>query len=168
MALLNFIKKVKKQVKINHLISKRETSDTFEQEDDQMKYYKVKAKCGHVGRNYYILKAFYTEAESRKEAARLVRNLPRVKHNRKDAIREVFEITKEDYAKGRKITTNDPYFHVHCKQEQKLLCPNISECVIREEEKRVSRKRGNFRHIKDEALVKEKINEIKKGTYLYE
>lgn len=26
------------------------------------KYYKVCAKCGHVGRNYFILKWFYVKA----------------------------------------------------------------------------------------------------------
>ena len=37
------------------------------------KYYKVYAKCGHVGRNSYILKWFYVKAESGSEAAKKVR-----------------------------------------------------------------------------------------------
>ena len=48
-------------------------------------FYRVKAKCGHVGRNNYIVKNFYVVASSGKEAAHKVRYFPRVKHDRKDA-----------------------------------------------------------------------------------
>ena len=36
-------------------------------------YYKVLAKCGHVGRNNYIEKDFFIKANSGKEAAYRVR-----------------------------------------------------------------------------------------------
>ncbi len=60
-----------------------------------MQYFKVTAKRGHVGRRHYIVKAFYIEANSGKEAAFKVRYTPRVKHDRKDAILSVEAITKE-------------------------------------------------------------------------
>lgn len=132
-----------------------------------MRYFKVIAKCGHVGRNKYVLKAFYRKALNRKEAARLVRNTPRVKHNHKDAIREVFEISPEDYARNMEISSKDPYFNVHSKQEQKHLCPNICEFVCKEEGKQTFHKRRLFRRVKYAVLEKEASKEIK-GGYLYE
>ena len=60
-------------------------------------YYKVLAKCGHVGRHRYITKWFYVKASSGKEAAYIVRYKPRVKHDHKDAIREVVPINYDEY-----------------------------------------------------------------------
>ena len=40
------------------------------------KYFKVQAKCGHVGRNHYILKWFYVKALTGEEAAKVVRDKP--------------------------------------------------------------------------------------------
>ena len=59
-----------------------------------MNYYKVDAKCGHVRRGHYIVKAFYIKADNGKEAAAKVRMLPRVKHDWKDAINEVKKISQ--------------------------------------------------------------------------
>lgn len=132
-----------------------------------MKYFKVEAKCGHVRRNNYILKNFYIRAESKKEAARITKETPRVKHNHKDAIRSVEEITLEEYCQGRKAMSEDWYFQVHCKQDQALLCPDIYEFTLREDEEKQVRKKGNFRHVRYEALMKEKIKEME-GGYLYE
>lgn len=56
-----------------------------------MNYYKVRAKCGHVGRNNYIIKPFFVKANDGKEAAKIVRNTPRVKHDHKYAIIDVKE-----------------------------------------------------------------------------
>lgn len=132
-----------------------------------MKYFKVLAKCGHVRRNNYILKEFYIKAESKKEAARIVKGMPRVKHNHKDAIRSAEEITFEEYCQGKKAMNEDQYFQVHCKQEQTLLCPDIYKFILRENEEIHERKKENFKHIKYEALLKEMTKEMK-GGYLYE
>ena len=83
-----------------------------------MKYYKVLAKCGHVRRNRYILKWFYLKADSGKEAARIIRFTPRVKHHHKDAIREVVIIDYDEYVNGIKIMTSDMYFNVHNSTDQ--------------------------------------------------
>ena len=87
-----------------------------------MKYYEVEAKCGHVGRNYYILKKIYVCACSGKEAANIVRYMPRVKHNHKDAIKSVIEISFKEYKNGRQEMKNDNYFLVQNKQDQNVLC----------------------------------------------
>lgn len=84
-----------------------------------MNYYKVVAKCGHVGRGHYIIKEFFVKAESGKEAARRVRFLPRVKHDWKDAITSVELITRDEYIQGRELQNNDLYFKVTNSSEQK-------------------------------------------------
>lgn len=84
-----------------------------------MRYFKVVAKCGHVGRHHYIIKDFYIVANDGKEAALKVRYLPRVKHNRKDAILSVEAISKEEYLVGKALHAQDMYFKVHSSTEQK-------------------------------------------------
>lgn len=52
-----------------------------------MNYYKVLARCGHVKKGRYIEKWFYVEEESKKEAAQIIRNTPRVKHHKKKLLK---------------------------------------------------------------------------------
>lgn len=73
-------------------------------------YYKVLVKCGHVGRNKYILKWLYIKAIDGKEAAKIARNIPRVKHNHKDVIRELKKIPFDEYVIGLKMNLQDKYF----------------------------------------------------------
>ncbi len=73
-------------------------------------YYKVVAKCGHVGRGRYIPIPFYVKANSASEAANYVKGFPRVKAMR-DNIISVDEITSEEYKAGREENRNNPYFH---------------------------------------------------------
>jgi len=83
--------------------------------------YEVCAKCGHVGRKYYVEKVFAVIANSKKEAAKIARAIPRVKHDHKDAIIYVKEISKERY--DEIIATNDAdlYFRCKNKQEQRMI-----------------------------------------------
>lgn len=84
-----------------------------------MRYFKVVAKCGHVGRHRYIVKDFYIVANDGKEAAFKVRHLPRVKHDRKDAILSVEAIAKDEYLVGKAVQAKDMYFRVHSSTEQR-------------------------------------------------
>lgn len=84
-----------------------------------MRYYKVAAKCGHVGRHHYIIKEFYIEANDGKEVAFKVRHLPRVKHDKKDAILSVEAIAKDEYLAGKALQVEDMYFKVHSSTEQR-------------------------------------------------
>ena len=77
------------------------------------KYYEVIAKCGHVGRKKYIPVKFAVVAESGKEAAKKVRQFPRVKHNHKDAILDVRCITVEEFLEIKESNANDPYLKCH-------------------------------------------------------
>lgn len=85
------------------------------------KHYSVTAKCGHVGKRYYIPMTFAIRAESAKEAAEIVRGMPRVKHHHKDAIRSVLEITQEEYITLRQQNAVDPYLQCKSVQEQRMI-----------------------------------------------
>lgn len=126
------------------------------------KYFKVQAKCGHVGRNHYILKWFYVKALTGEEAAKVVRDKPRVKHDHKDAIRNVVEITFEDYLIGLKANLEDMYFKCSNKQEQEFYkCVKLEEIYPEEKEKPNYKKKRNGQRIKNKFLEKEMIREIR-------
>lgn len=84
-------------------------------------YFAVVCKCGHVGRNNYILITFPVIAANRKEAARIARNIPRCKHHQKDCIREVTEISYEEFLKIEHENDRDPYLKCGCIQEQRMI-----------------------------------------------
>lgn len=93
------------------------------------KYFMVIAKCGHVGRKNYIPVKFAVVAESGKEAAKKVRQFPRVKHDHKDAILDVRCITLEEFLEIKEINDNDPYLKCHSRQEQNLIV-NLAERMV--------------------------------------
>ena len=84
------------------------------------RYFKVLAKCGHVGKNKYITKWFYVKAYSSKEAAGKVKLMPRVKHNHKEVILQVIEIEFNKYIQGLKLNSNDNYFKIKNSSDQKI------------------------------------------------
>lgn len=119
-----------------------------------MKYYKVIAKCGHVGKSRYYAGAFYEAADDGKEAARIVRTRPRVKHDHKDAILELAEISRADYDRGMLETRANPYFHATNAYEQYLHWDAISEYVFPERDDSTLRiwydVKNRARYLKDE------------------
>lgn len=92
-------------------------------------YYAVTVKCGHVGQGKFIIKTFAVIAESGKDAARLGREIPRVKRHNKHCILDVKKISYEAFVSLNKENHKDPYLHCKNKQEQNILCPNITEDV---------------------------------------
>lgn len=94
-----------------------------------MKYYKVITKCGHVGRKSYIPITFAINAESGKEASKVARNLPRVKHNRRFAIISCEEIMHDEYLEIKRINNNDPYLNCKNIQQQNLIDLSDRICV---------------------------------------
>ena len=109
------------------------------------KYYKVVAKCGHVGRNKYILRNFYVRALDGKEAAEIARRMPRVKHDHKDAIRSVDEIDLETYRLGLMEVRSDPYRQCTSVQEQRRRCPGLDAKIRYEEKKSLPKKKMHMR-----------------------
>lgn len=84
-------------------------------------YYEVITKCGHVGKKHYVPIKFAVIAENGKEAAKIVRQFPRVKHNHKDAILNVNKIDYDRYLEIVENNHNDPYLNCHSRQEQNLI-----------------------------------------------
>lgn len=124
-----------------------------------MNYWKVKAKCGHVGKTKYITKFFYVKAETKKEAAEKVRWFPRVKHHHKDAIKEVKCISQDEFVAGLKEFSKDPYFKAKNKQEQKAKCVGIDYETFYEERHQTYKKNN---HLKRSLIDEQRIAEWKK------
>jgi hypothetical protein len=98
-----------------------------------MKYYKVVAKCGHVGKNRYYEGVFFEKANNGKEAAYTVRFRPRVKHDHKDAILSVLEITLKDYLRGLK-SRDEPFFNCKNSYQQRIVWEKIVSKIYTEKD----------------------------------
>lgn len=114
-----------------------------------MKYFKVIAKCGHIGKHNYYKGTLFLKAESAKDAARIARNVPRVKHDQKDAILDVNEIDFYAFEKGRKSNHLLHYYECKNVQEQRIYFSEIADNVFNEEkifgEKRKNSKKHSLR-----------------------
>lgn len=83
-----------------------------------MRYYEVTAKCGHVGKRFYIPITFPVRAHSAAEAASVTRAFPRVKHDHKDAILSVKEVDVDEYDDQWTVNNYDPYLRCQNHQDQ--------------------------------------------------
>lgn len=97
-----------------------------------MPYFEVVTKCGHVGRHRYYRGVFYLKAENGKEAARIARELPRVKKDHKDAILECNEISEAEYKEGLEKIKNEIYFQIKGKKVQKKYWDEINDNIYPE------------------------------------
>jgi hypothetical protein len=97
-----------------------------------MNFYKVIAKCGHVGKTRYYKGVFYLKAENGKDAAAKARQLPRVKHNHKDAILAVQKVGYDEFITGKKEQSENPYFKCKNSTEQKLIVDKIAKDIYTE------------------------------------
>ena len=93
------------------------------------KYYEVIAKCGHVGKHQYHEGNFYIEAQTASEAAKVVRNMGRVKHDHKDAIQQVTTIDFDSYLAGKKKVSQEVYFMCTSIQEQEAVWHLIEDKI---------------------------------------
>lgn len=92
----------------------------------EKKCFAVTAKCGHVGRQFYYKGTFYIRAFTKREAAVIARNTPRVKHDHKDAILRVEEITINDYKAGQESFQSEAYFQCDRRRQQGLFWDEIA------------------------------------------
>lgn len=99
-----------------------------------MRYYEVKVKCGHVGKNNYYVGTIYCYGENGREAAQFARTCGRVKHDRKDAILSVKEVTYEQYIEGKKQVRKTAYWKCGNVQQQRQKCPELYEAVFKEQD----------------------------------
>lgn len=125
----------------------------------EKRYYEVEAKCGHVGKRKYINITFGVIARSKKEAAEIARKIPRVKHDYRDAINYVREITQEEFFAIVNKNNDDTFLTCKNIQEQRMYCVNLEERiqdrVIDEEDYQEKRKnRLEYLKMKRKALSK--------------
>lgn len=96
---------------------------------EEKKYYIVSTKCGHVGRNKYIMVDFAIKAETAKDAAQIAKRLPRVKKHWKDVVSKVKEVTREVFYEQILENNKDNYLKSRCIQDQRQMCQHIEERV---------------------------------------
>ena len=150
--------------------------------DDKIphKYYAVHCRCGHVGVNNYIKIVFPVIAKNGKDAAARARQFARVKHDKKNAIIDCYEITHGEYEILIQNNKNDPYLKCKNIQEQKLI-DGFASRVIKEPEKvfpkKSKKERRDFVTFKlrkqkqiIEALTRTNLYKysVEKGNQLYE
>lgn len=111
--------------------------------DLSMKRYIVTVKAGHVGRKYYIPLKFPIQATSKKEAAAFARQIPRVKHDHKDAILDVCAASEEAFNKQLEENNNDPYLKAKNKQQQNVYKSDINSRKILEKQTHSTKDRYN-------------------------
>lgn len=131
-----------------------------EESNGLLKKYAVECKCGHVGRGYYMSITFPVEANSKKEAARIARMIPRVKHHHKYAILKVSLISNLEYHRLRETNHQDRYLTVKSSYELKPYRHEIKARRIQEQQKPV-RKTETITN-KEIYKQKEKIRKPKK------
>ena len=127
-----------------------------------MKYFEVEAKCGHVGINRCILITFACIARDGKDAAAKVRQYARVKHHHKDAIRDVREISFEEFVKLRCENDADPFLHCKNPQEQRKI-PGFEARIIPDTvEMRMSKKRSPLCRVRTAFREAEQMDEMRR------
>ncbi len=89
-------------------------------------FFIVDAVCGHVGREYAVIKSFAITERNQQEAAAICRTLPRVKHHFKYAIRNVRQVSLEEYVIQYTKNAFDPYLNSSNIQEQSRIADSLN------------------------------------------
>lgn len=136
------------------------------------KYFSVETKCGHVGRLNCVWIKFAICAESAKEAAAIARQFARVKRHHKNAIKEVIEITIDEFCKLKAINDADPYLHAKNHREQ-LQIEGFEERIELDEYNIARRyqktsKKASLEFRVKRAQTREKSHKIALKEYFYE
>lgn len=129
-------------------------------------YYEVTTKCGHVGKGKYVIISFPVMAKSKKEAAQIARGIPRVKHDHKDAIKEVKEISKERYEILKTNNLLDPYLKCSSIQEQRMI-EDMDKRIL-EENKISEKEKENDCIWKNKILIRNYKKYLKFNEDIYE
>ena len=124
----------------------------------RQKYYAVHCRCGHAGIHYYVEIVFAIIAENGKKAAAIARRFPRVKHNKKNAIIDCYEISREQYEEIIMRNHNDPYLKCKNRQEQRLI-EGFESRIIKEanEVSRKNPKKETKKYAKSKRILLEDI-----------
>ena len=95
----------------------------------EIHYFQVYCKGGHVKTGYYYPMVLPIAAESKSEAARIARTTPRVKHDHKDAILGVEKISYEEFLSILEENGNNPYYTSTSRQEMLRKC-DLSDTLV--------------------------------------
>lgn len=104
-----------------------ETSHQIKRKKGELGYFIVKAKCGHVGRPFYVPIDFPVITHNIKEAANIAIKFPRVKHNHKDAILSITEVSFSLYQEQIEKNKDDPFLKIKSKHEQDIYMDEIEK-----------------------------------------
>lgn len=143
---------------------------TKTEEINMIHYFAVETKCGHVGKNKCIFIWFAVKAENRKDAAAKAREFKRVKHHHKDVIRQVKEISIEEYLQLYLANTNDPYLQCKNIQQQRTL-ENLDERIeadkylLSKRDKPISYKDTSYLLKKSAIQIKDAIRQMQEEYY---
>ena len=134
--------------------------------NDNKNYFLVTAKCGHVGKSYYIPITFPIIAKDAKTAAKIVRGYSRVKHDHKDAILNIEKVDLLSFTTQSLINNKLIYLHCSSKKDQKLINDWIEKNRVEETETTYKQRMGKKFYItKDNNYVNKfgkKIRNLKK------
>ena len=129
-------------------------------------YYEVEAKCGHVGTKNCIWIKFAVWAEDGRQAAAKARKISRVKHDHKDAIRYVKNISFEEFVVLKAQNDADPFLHCKNIQQQRKIENIIDRTEIDyyniDRNKRMNKKREctEYKRKKTAMMIMAAIKEI--------
>lgn len=115
-----------------------------------MAYYLVLCKAGHLGRRCFMPIWFPVEAENGREAAKIARDIPRVKHNHTDAILDCVKTDYEGFLNQIAENKQDPYLCCYSRHQQNQIMPLIQDRIrpetryMRGDKQKYSRRRVNL------------------------
>lgn len=135
-----------------------------------IRYFAVETKCGHVGKDKCIYIWFAVKAENGKEAAARAREYKRVKHHHKDAIRNVREVSFEEFVKLRLANTNDSYLQCKNIQQQRELDNleeriEVDEYLLSKRNKPTANRDTSYLLKKNAIMAREARRQIKEEYY---
>lgn len=124
---------------------------------ENINYYLVYAKCGHVGKGNYLEVAFPVYAKTAHDAAQMVLKRPKVKKHLKNAITSVEEINYDDYLNELESFKNNDYIKAHSKKDL-IICEldvNHLESSFKQYKKSFSSRMERVNYILKKNRIKE-------------
>lgn len=118
------------------------------------RYFKVTAKCGHVGKGNYVPINFAVKADSASDASQIVKRFPRVKKQLWDCIISCVEITKKEYKELRKINNEDPYLNCRCARDHAMIA-NEADRIMKLQREYIHRKEEPVKSMKYRKVIYE-------------
>ena len=114
-----------------------------------------------MGRSHFVRVTFPIAAENGKEASKIARYIPRVKHNHKDYILDFSTVDLDTFKNAQLEISNDEYLHCKNKQEQNEIV-GFSSRIEDEPIKETNNKKKK----KDSLKYRRRKEEVKNNQYI--